>query len=497
MPPRDSEWDGIARLTGDTSWSAARMRHYARRIEDCRHRPLWRQLHRMGMGATRHGFDGWLRTERAAPAAAMRDRAIVGVAMGTALRFIRHLPTPWQSTLRWLADMGDPNARNGSFEGLCYLPLSTAGHRRTGARERLLSVAARYPDRLHIELDALATRILFDAEGAAAGVAYLKGARLYRAHGKPSLLPGEERQVRARREVILCGGVFNTPQLLMLSGIGPAAELRAHGIAPRVDLPGVGRNLQDRYEVAVTHRMQRPWSSLDGASFERGDPMWRRWKDAGAGMYASNGVALAVIRRSQPGAAEPDLLCMALLARFEGYFHGFSRWLRSHPDYLTWCILKAHTRNRAGSVTLASSDPRDPPHVNFNYFDEGDDTAGADLKAMVEGIRFVRTLTKPLIERGLIKEECDPGPAADATPALEDYVRSSAWGHHASCTCPIGDPSQGGVLDSRLAVHGTRRLRVADASVFPRIPGFFLASAVYMVGEKAADILLEHGAPPR
>jgi choline dehydrogenase len=500
MLPHDSDWNHIARLTGDPSWSARQMRRYARRLEDCRHRPVWRQLHRFGLDPTGHGFGGWLPTERTSPLEVLGDPDLTGLLLRTAYRFASRLPTPLLSTLRWLRGQGDPNARTwgrGSFEGLCYLPVSTAGHRRSGARERLLAVAARYPGRLHIELDALATRVLFDADGAASGVAYLKGARLYRAHAKPSGAPGLPQEVWARREVVLCGGAFNTPQLLMLSGIGPGAELQAHGIAARVDLPGVGRNLQDRYEVAVTHRMLRPWTVLAGARFERGDPVWQRWRAHGAGMYGSNGAALAVIRRSQPAAPEPDLLCMALVARFEGYFPGFSNWIREHPDYLTWAILKGHTQNRAGRVSLRSADPRDTPHVNFHYFEEGDDTAGADLRAMVEAIRFVRTLTQPLIERGLISEECAPGPHVAGAEALADYVRDSAWGHHAACTCAVGSPQDGGVLDSRFSVHGTRRLRVADASVFPRIPGFFVASAVYMIGEKAADTLLKHGAPAR
>jgi choline dehydrogenase-like flavoprotein len=500
MLPHDSDWNHIARLTGDASWSAPQMRVYARRLENCRHRPVWRQLRRVGLDPTGHGFDGWLQTERTSPLDAIGDRALTGVMLGTAYRFASRLPTPLRSTLRWLHNQGDPNARGwgkGSFEGLCYLPVSTAGHRRTGARERLLAVAARYPERLHIELNALATRVLFDANGAATGVAYLKGARLYRAHANPSVMPGEPCQVLARREVVLCGGTFNTPQLLMLSGIGPAAALRAHGIPTRVDLAGVGANLQDRYEIAVTHRMLHPWKILAGARFETGDPIWQRWHARGAGMYASNGAALAVIRRSHAAAPEPDLLCMALLARFEGYFPGFSNWIREHPDYLTWAILKAHTQNRAGRVSLRSADPRDPPHVNFHYFEEGDDHAGADLRAMVDAIRFVRTLTQPLIQRGWISEECAPGVAVQSAEALADYVRASAWGHHAACTCAVGDQELGGVLDSQLAVHGTRRLRVADASIFPRIPGFFVASAVYMIGEKAADTLLTHGEPAR
>jgi choline dehydrogenase-like flavoprotein len=294
--------------------------------------------------------------------------------------------------------------------------------------------------------------------------------------------------VRARREVILCAGAFNTPQLLMLSGIGPAGHLREHGIDVKVDLPGVGRNLQDRYEVAVTHRMKRPWEILQGAKFERGDALWQRWNDTREGLYASNGAAVAFIRRSVPALPEPDVFCMALPTRFEGYFAGFSSYLQRYQNYLTWAVLKAHTRNRAGSVTLRSPDPRDPPRVNFRYFEE--DPADGDLNAVVQAIQFVRRLMAPLIARGVIAEECAPGPAVDTPDALADYVRNTAWGHHASCSCRIGPQAEGGVLDSRFSVHGTRGLRVVDASVFPRIPGFFLVSAVYMIAEKAAETVL-------
>jgi choline dehydrogenase len=497
MLPHDSDWNGIAALTGDRSWRAARMRRHARRLENCHHRPLWRALRHVGIAPTGHGFGGWLRTERAMPFDALGDDALVRVVLGTASAFTASLETPWRSALRWLRGQGDPNARPwgpDSFEGLCYTPMASVGHHRTGARERVLDVAARHPECLHVELDALATRVLFDADGAATGVEYLKGKRLYRAHARPSDEPGELRSVRAGREVILAGGAFNTPQLLMLSGIGAAAELAAYGIASRVDLPGVGRNLQDRYEVAVTHRMHRPWQVLEGARFEPGDPLWERWKERATGMYSSNGAALALIRRSLAEAPEPDLFCMALLARFEGYFPGFSGWIRDHPDYLTWAILKAHTLNRAGRITLRSADPRDMPAVNFHYFEEGDDPAGADLRAVVEAIEFVRRMMRPLIERGLIAEECAPGPSVDGAAALAAYVRDSAWGHHASCSCPIGRAEDGGVVDSNFAVHGVRRLRIVDASVFPRIPGFFVASAVYMIGEKAAEVLLRDGA---
>ena len=497
MPPHDSDWNQIAELTGDRSWRAPHMKRYARRVEACHHRPAWRALRHVGLDPTGHGWDGWLRSERPMPLDALGDAQMIGMLADTTRTFTHSLPHPLLSALRWLRGAGDPNARpwgRGSFEGLCYTPLSTANAQRVGARERLLQAATAHPERLHIELNALATRVLFDADGAACGVQYLKGPRLYRAHALVNTEAGEGRQVQARREVVLCGGAFNTPQLLMLSGIGPAAELRAHGIPVRVDLAGVGRNLQDRYEVAVTHRMRHPWQALAGARFERDDALWQRWHSARAGLYAASGAAIGLIRKSNPQLPEPDIFCMALPALFEGYAPGFSRQISQHADRLTWAVLKAHTHNRAGSVTLRSADPRDMPLVNFRYFEEGDDGAGADLHAVAQAIRFVRRLTAPLLARGLIAEECLPGPGVQSDEALAAYVRDTAWGHHASCSCAIGPASAGGVLDSKFAVHGTRRLRVVDASVFPRIPGFFIAAAVYMVGEKAADVMLRDAA---
>ena len=495
MPPHDSDWNHIAAVTGDGSWHAARMRRHARRVEDCRHAPAWRALRRLGIDPTGHGWDGWLRTEKSIPLAAFGDDELLQMIRATTRTFVGGLATPLASALRWLRRGGDPNARpwgGGSFEGLCYTPLSTRGHRRAGTRERLLEVGAAHGDRLHIELDALATGVLLDDAGTARGVAYRKGRRLYRAHAQASAGAGEAREVRARREVILCGGTFNTPQLLMLSGIGPAAHLREHGIVACVDLPGVGSNLQDRYEVALTHRMHRPWRVLEGATFARDDALWQRWNASRAGMYSSNGAALALIGRSAPQRPEPDLFFMALLARFEGYSPGFSKLIGGPGEFLTWAILKAHTENRAGTVRLRSADPLDPPLVNFHYFEEGNDSAAEDLAAVVTAVRFVRRLTAPLIASGVIAEELAPGVAVESDAAIADYVRNTAWGHHAAGSCAIGaNGDAGAVLDSAFRVRGTRGLRVVDASVFPRIPGFFIASAVYIVAEKAADAILQ------
>ena len=196
---------------------------------------------------------------------------------------------------------------------------------------------------------------------------------------------------------------------------------------------------------------------------------------------------LTLFRRSKNAAELPDLFCMSLLAPFRGYFPEYSKGFTDHLNYLTWVVLKAHTRNRAGEVTLRSGDPRDTPSIDFKYFQQGGEE---DLDAVVDGIRFVRRLTAGLKRDGLIDAEELPGDALQSDQELKDFVRYNCWGHHASCTCAIGPLEQNGVLTSDFRVHNTRGLRVVDASVFPRIPGFFIVSSVYMIGEKAAEAIL-------
>jgi choline dehydrogenase-like flavoprotein len=237
--------------------------------------------------------------------------------------------------------------------------------------------------------------------------------------------------------------------------------------------------------------MERPWRSLKGAKFERGDPIYQEWDQSADGMYVSNGAAIAFSQRSTPWQPDPDLFCMALLTQFKGYYPGYSDAVRKHRDCLTFAVLKAHTLNRAGRVTLRSNDPRMRPDINFHYFDEGDDHAREDLGAVITGIRAVRKITAPMRRRGWIGPEEWPGEAVQSDKDLAAHVRAAAWGHHASCSCAIGPEEDGGVLGGDFRVHGVRDLRVVDASVFPRIPGFFIASAVYMIAEKAADVILQ------
>lgn len=498
--PHNEDWDSLARLTDDASWSADNMRKYFERLENCEHRFfLYRWLAKLGFNPTRHGWDGWLHTEIEVPKAAIEDIQLDKVLKKSIRSEIKALGSPIKRILWLLLGQGDPNdwrlVVKNAF-GIHYPPLATRKHSRIGTRERLLEAQKKYSGNLTIELDALATRVLLDENNRAVGVEYLKGARLYQAHKAPSRDAGEKREARASREVILAGGAFNTPQLLMLSGIGPKAELERHGIPVRVNLPGVGANLQDRYEVGVVNRVKDDWGVLKDAKYAKGDPQYAEWESKREGVYATNGAVLAVIKRSVPERPLPDLFCFALLADFRGYYPGYSVPIVTKHNYLTWAVLKAHTDNTAGEVRLKSADPRERPYINFHYFQEGNDRQNRDLDSVVEGVKFVRRLAAPLREQGLIVEEEAPGAAVQTDEQIRDFVRYQSWGHHASCTCPIGkDGDPMAVLDGNFRVRGAKGLRVVDASVFPRIPGFFIVSSVYMVGEKAADVILADAKP--
>jgi choline dehydrogenase-like flavoprotein len=489
MYPAQADWNLVADATGDPSWRAEHMRQYFERLENCRYRPFQRALGAVGLNPTRHGFSGWLPTEKSTPDEAITDADLRKLIEQSLRNALKEFGLPSGSRLESLGDPNDWRVVSEDAVGARYAPLTTDQHKRTGTRERLLAVAKRKPELLELELNALAVRVLLDDRKRAIGVEYLKGERLYGADPRARRDDGERRQALAAREVILAGGAFNTPQLLMLSGIGPPDVLERSGIDVLVPLDGVGKNLQDRYEVAVVNRMPRPWDSLATARFDTGDEQYRRWATERKGVYTTNGTLLSVIARSSPGQPSPDLLCYSLLSDFRGYKRGYSDRIRTNRDRLTWVVLKGHTRNVGGEVTLASKNPRVRPQIHFKYFDEGSAGAADDVKAVVEGIRLARRLAVGLQERMGLEEEL-PGPGCQTQEDLEAFVRTHAWGHHASCTCRMGVRERGAVLDGDFNVYGTEGLRVVDASMFPRVPGLFIVSAIYMAAEKAADAIV-------
>ncbi len=551
----DSDWDDLADFLKDESWRGTRMRAYFQQLEHNDYSKPPTPLPTSHWGRAwddfkwllgfdpdhtrgRHGFNGWLHTSVTDVSLGLTDKQLLKV-LKSALLQSKQAGLERAGTLarRFLKGrIGpslDPNharTQAESPEGLVLIPLSVCGDRttvhqnretpdikrgrRSSPREFLREVQAKHPERLTIWTDCLVTKVLFD-EGEkprAVGVEYLEGKRLYKAHPQPSNEPGEPDKVFVKPggEVILCGGAFNTPQLLMLSGIGDKEQLAQHGIDCRCHSPGVGRNLQDRYEVTLISEMNHEFSLLKGATFrlpdspEDVDPHLREWRETGTGLYASNGAVLGIFKRSRPDLAQPDLFIFGIPLPFKGYEVGYSNVGDQH-NFFTWAILKAHTRNHDGTVSLRNSDPRETPEINFHYFNETTrndrGAADPDLLAVMEGVKFVRGIAKHA--KLVVKQEYHPGltdVTADNEGQMKNWIRRVAWGHHACGTCRMGpDGDDLAVLDNRFRVrgepdeHGVRKpiggLRVVDASIFPKIPGYFIVTNIYMAGEKAADVV--------
>ncbi|KID84676.1 Glucose-methanol-choline oxidoreductase [Metarhizium guizhouense ARSEF 977] len=455
--PHRSDFEYIASLTGDGSWAPDNMRKYFVRME--------RNRYLLPLLAKGHGFDGWLDTERAPITLPLEDPKLLSLIAGGSFalgNYSRLLPNLLDVAL------GDANEDSES----------------------------RYP--LDVRMNCHVTRVVFDEaaggdEPRATGVEFLDGAYLYRASPRSgSAAKGIPGSATASKEVIIAGGAYNSPQLLKLSGVGPASELAQFGIPLVKDLPGVGTNLQDHYEVAVQGRIPSDWRFLDGCTFsDDNDPCLDRWRRpgllTGRGAYVSNGFAAAMLMKSSV-ASEYDAFLFGGPVNFRGYFPGYSYNITADHDVFTWAILKGHPRNTAGHVRLRSADPLDVPEVLYNYFDTGSGDSAADLTAIREAIGVARDA----FSRQLVKvDEVLPGKGVQSAAEVEAYARDTAWGHHASSTCPIGaDGDPMAVLDSSFRVRGVKGLRVVDASVYPRIPGTFTALSTYMVGEKAADVIL-------
>lgn len=230
------------------------------------------------------------------------------------------------------------------------------------------------------------------------------------------------------------------------------------------------------------------------------DPCLARYLDGvtqtGKGVYASNGLAVGVaIRSSAADAVDPDIWVYGGPANFPGFYPHWAEGSVADHRHWTWVSLKANTKNRAGTVTLTSADPRDVPAIAFNTF-EDELSAAQDLQASYEGIRFARDAMDKLIPLDGSFVEQTPGRGNVTTEDdIKEYARTQSFGHHACCTAAIGgDDDQDAVLDSAFRVRGTTGLRVVDASAFPVIPGFFVALPTYLLAEKASQAILQDAA---
>ena len=486
--PDNQDWDDIVQLTGDSSWSPDAMRDYYRRVENKRYGTS------LTDGFERRGDKGWLSVEQNSFKFLLEDLVSTDHKLNRILLAACGAKevNPFDVGL-YLANIHDPNDWSyvrTKLDGVFNIPKATLNGTRNGTRELLLNTAAQYPTNLTIKTGAYVTRILLDETKRAVGVEYLESSHVYRADPSAAAHLGAGavyRRVKASKEVILAGGAFNSPQLLMLSGIGPEEQLKRHGIPVRVNLPGVGQNLQDRYEVGVVSELKTPFEFLDNCTFGAdNDPCLADYKNhPTSSTYSSNGPMVSVIRRSDPSMASPDVVVFALPGRFRGYYPNWSKDVMT-GNYLTWAVLKGHTKNRSGTVSLRSADPLDTPEINFNYFNDGSDE---DLNAILKGIEAARDMNGNDLLKSIIAREVVPAVDGDE---LKDFVRRETWGHHASCTNKMGGATdEMAVLDSKFRVRGTKGLRVVDASVFPRVPGLFIVVPIYMIAEKASDDILK------
>ncbi|KAL6706539.1 hypothetical protein ACN47E_005295 [Coniothyrium glycines] len=490
--PHQSDFERIAALTGDNSWSASNMRRYFARLEDNEY---------LLPGAKGHGYNGWLQTSYSPIDIVTSDLQLLSVVGGAAFALANETNLAINLGTLIAGDANADSIERDTTPGLYQIPLSTDAGKRTGSREFVLAVrdakftngTKRYP--LDVRLNAHVTKVTFDKSTPprATGVEFLDGQYLYKASPKNRGARGVAGSATASREVIVAGGAYNSPQLLKLSGVGPAAELRKFGIPVVKDLPGVGTNLQDHYEINVQGKAPSNFSALEGCTFGSGpDPCLDRWNKpilGNRGIYASPGLgATMFFKSSVTERDEFDLFVFGGPVNFRGYFPGYSFNATNEHDWFTWAILKAHPRNNAGTVTLQSADPLDMPAITYNYFDTGSGDSDADLTALTEAVELARDAFK----RQLVPiTEVLPGASVTGKAAISQYAKDTAWGHHASSTCPIGaDNDPNAVLDSSFRVRGVSGLRVVDASVFPHIPGTFTAVSTYMVAEKAADVIL-------
>jgi choline dehydrogenase len=407
--PHDSDFDYIADATGDESWRGAGMRRYFEILENCDY--LGKHADQRG-----HGFDGWLHTRTADPGIAFRDQKLLKLVGGAALEvdleqgsgFLGKLnEVLFRSELLQLMgrDLNSGAPERDQTEGVFAVPMAVDGNKRNGPREFIIDTVEKgYP--LTVKTNCFVTKIVLSAELDADGrrravrVDYRQGKHLYRADPLAKGNAGEARSVSPEREIIVSCGAFNTPQLLKLSGIGPRAELEALGIEVVIDLPGVGENLQDRYEVPIISEVSSDFSSVKKCTFGApGDPCLAQW-ERGEGVYGNTGSVVTIIKRSRDHQPDPDLFVF-------GYFPGYAQTLTADNHHFTWLVLKGHTKNHAGYVRLRTADPFDVPEINFKYFHEGTTENGEDwddLDAVVEAHR--RSDALRLVRGSLARAGC-------------------------------------------------------------------------------------------
>jgi choline dehydrogenase len=389
------------------------------------------------------------------------------------LRVTDH-PVRWELAERWIAagiEAGLPanDDFNGSAqEGIGRLQNTMNSHRRWSTAVAYLRPAARRRN-LTVSTHSMATRVLLE-QGRAIGVAYLKD--------------GVAKIARARGEVIVSGGTFNSPKLLQLSGVGPADALQTLGIPVVRDLPAVGAHLQDHFCIRMQYRCSGLLTMNDIAN-----NVWRR---AGAGIQyalsrsgplASNGIAGNAFARSDRRLERPDLQLSLSAWSFAARDKG---GIRPHtfPGFSVNAVHLA-TDSR-GNVSLRSSDALAPPVIRFNFL-----RTRHDIQALTAGMRLTRAICQQPALAPYIAEEIYPGPAVESDADFEASIRELGRSNlHPVGTCRMG-PDDQSVVDPRLRVWGLRGLRVVDGSVMPKLPAGNTNAPIIMIAEKASGMILD------
>ncbi|HXS26215.1 MAG TPA: GMC family oxidoreductase N-terminal domain-containing protein [Steroidobacteraceae bacterium] len=430
-----SDYDGWRDL-GCRGWSYAEVLPYFRRAEGS-----WRGE------SLYHGAEGPLTVARH---------------MTDALVYPKLIATAGKLGYRHLDDF-----HGLDVEGFSAPEFNVHRGRRASTASRYLHPARRRPN-LVVATGALARRVLFDGDRAT-GIEYEHNGRTERA--------------QVDREVILAAGAFNSPQLLLLSGIGPAAELEALGIRPVHDLPGVGKGLQDHQSVGVVFEASGPITFESKLRLDRLILSVLRWQLFGTGSIADLPVGAQGFLRTWPETTGADVQFLvspvSMLARpwFPGWRKG-----AGHVFAAANVVLHPDTR---GEVRLRSADPRDPPRILFNLLGAPRDRD--TLRAM---IRFTRRFFATAPASDLVKRELIPGASIESDADVDAHIRRSvATAMHPTSTCAMGI-DESAVVDAQLAVRGLKALRVVDASIMPRIVGGNTNAPVIMIAEKAVDLIL-------
>ena len=345
--------------------------------------------------------------------------------------------------------------------------------RRASPSARMLRPALVQHRNIELRAEALVHRIMLH-EGRATGVVFERGGAMH--------------EVEARREVLLSAGTINSPQLLMLSGIGPAAHLAEHGIPVAVDLPGVGQNLQDHASIGIMLAASGPFTFDHELRADRFALSLLRWQLFGAGVAGDLPVGAQGFVRTREGLDRPDLQILASPVAMDAKIW-FPGWRKRRGDFFSVSNVLLHPESR-GSITLASANPRDKPEIRLNLL-----ATEGDRASFRRFVRFTRRWFATAPANALAKAEILPGKAVETDDEIDAYVRRMVGtAMHPTSSCAMGSGAQA-VLDETLRVRGVAGLRVVDCAAMPTIPGGNTNAPAIMLAEKSADMIRGKSAP--